>query len=40
MMNEPVVLDAQNLLDPGRMVEYGFTYMGVGRGAKRAPLDS
>ena len=40
MMNEPVVLDAQNLLDPERMVEYGFTYMGVGRGAKRRPVDS
>jgi len=40
IMNEPVVLDAQNLLDPERMAKYGFTYMGVGRGAKRAPLDS
>jgi len=33
LMKKPVVLDAQNLLDPSKMREYGIRYVGIGRGS-------
>lgn len=31
-MKQPVVVDGRNIYDPDKMVEFGFTYRGVGRG--------
>jgi len=33
---QPIVLDAPNLLDPRKMIEYGFRYVGIGRGTVEA----
>jgi UDPglucose 6-dehydrogenase len=35
-MKQPVIVDLRNIYDPVRMSEEGFTYIGVGRGAKWA----
>ena len=32
-MRDPLLLDGRNIYDPGEMVEYGFTYQGIGRKA-------
>jgi UDPglucose 6-dehydrogenase len=32
VMKRPLIFDTQNLLDPSRMSESGFTYLGIGRG--------
>lgn len=37
LMRNPVLLDAQNMLDADRMVEAGFRYIGVGRGVRERP---
>jgi UDPglucose 6-dehydrogenase len=34
VMNKPVIIDAQNMLDANFLSEIGFTYLGVGRGQK------
>jgi len=31
LMKSPVILDGRNIYDPSRMLEMGFTYMGLGR---------
>jgi hypothetical protein len=31
-MKNPVVVDAQNMLDAERLIQMGFIYLGVGRG--------
>jgi len=37
LMRNPVLLDAQNMLDADRMIEAGFRYIGVGRGGRERP---
>jgi len=32
LMKRPVIIDAQNMLDPDELVRLGFTYVGIGRG--------
>jgi UDPglucose 6-dehydrogenase len=38
LMRNPVLLDAQNMLNPDRMVQAGFRYIGVGRGYRKSQV--
>jgi UDPglucose 6-dehydrogenase len=37
LMEKPVVIDAQNMLDGERLIQMGFIYLGVGRGRSLQP---
>ncbi len=40
LLRRPVIFDGRNLFDPDQLIEQGFDYVGIGRGAARACEDA